>query len=99
MHRFWNSIIEPIFSILNPRIVVEIGSSEGDNTRKLLQYCHKHNGTLHSIDPLPKFDVAFWQGVYGKHPVFRQIRLCPRQNLGSRIGCNAVMMVATVKKS
>lgn len=70
MHRFWNSIIEPIFSILKPRIVVEIGSDQGDNTRKLLQYCQKHNGTLHSIDPLPRFDVTKWKEEYGDTVVF-----------------------------
>lgn len=70
MYRFWKPIIEPIFSILKPRVVVEIGSDHGNNTKNLLEYCQKYDATLHSIDPLPKFDVSKWSEKYEDAAVF-----------------------------
>ncbi|MCF7844295.1 MAG: glycosyltransferase [Kiritimatiellales bacterium] len=51
MEVFWQPIIRPIFDILLPKSVVEIGIDKGDNTKHLLEYCKKHNGFLHGIDP------------------------------------------------
>jgi len=34
MHRFWNTIIEPVLAILQPESIVEIGSDDGENPFK-----------------------------------------------------------------
>lgn len=60
MHRFWDTIIEPILSIIRPQSIVEIGAENGANTANILRYCSKYNSKLHSIDPFPKFDADEW---------------------------------------
>lgn len=72
MQRFWESIIEPIFEIVQPETIVEIGSDYGYNTEKVLSYCLRRSAVLHVIDPLPKYDVAEWQERYGEHFVFHE---------------------------
>ena len=72
MRRFWETIIEPIAGILQPEVIVEIGSDRGDNTRNLLEFCQENDATLHVIDPLPKYDVSEWQEHYGDHLVFHR---------------------------
>lgn len=72
MYRFWKPIIEPIFSILKPRTVVEIGIDQGNNTRNLVQYCLKHDSTLHAIDPFLKLNVEKWKKEYGDALVFHR---------------------------
>ncbi|MGF1472448.1 MAG: glycosyltransferase [Rubrobacteraceae bacterium] len=70
MRSFWETIVEPVAEILQPKAIVEIGSGRGDNTRNLLEFCQENNATLHVIDPLPKYDVSEWQEHYGDHLVF-----------------------------
>jgi hypothetical protein len=72
MHRFWDTIIEPVLGALQPETIVEVGSHHGDNTRSLLEYCQRHGAKLHVIDPLPQYDVAAWQEQYGEHLVFHK---------------------------
>ncbi len=72
MYRFWNLVIEPIFEILQPKLIVEIGSDNGDNTRNLLEYCKRNDALLHVIDPHPKYEVSEWQERYGKVLVFHK---------------------------
>jgi len=74
MNRFWTTLIRPIFLQLEPRVVVEVGSFRGENTRLLLDYCREHGATLHAIDPLPQFDVQGWQAEYGRHFVFHRAK-------------------------
>lgn len=72
MHRFWKTVIEPALEHLRPEVIVEIGSDRGDNTRNLLEFCERNSGTLHVIDPLPKYDVSEWREKYGEKFVFHK---------------------------
>lgn len=72
MYRFWDSVIEPVLDILQPAVLVEVGSDHGPNTRKLLDFCERHGARLHVIDPLPKYDILAWQERYGEHFIFHQ---------------------------
>jgi hypothetical protein len=72
MHRFWNTVIEPVLMILQPESIIEIGSDDGKNTANLLEFCKQNDAILHAIDPLPKFDVAVWQERYGRYFVFHR---------------------------
>jgi Methyltransferase domain len=72
MHRFWDTIIGPVLEALQPETLVEIGSDQGFNTRKLLEFCQQHDAKLHVIDPRPQYDVAAWQEQYGEHLVFHK---------------------------
>ena len=72
MHRFWNIIIEPVLTMLEPEVVVEIGSDQGKNTVRLLEFCKNNNAVLHAVDPLPNFDVDALKKQYGRHFVFHQ---------------------------
>ena len=70
MHRFWDTVIEPVLGIIQPNSIVEIGSDRGDNTRYLLEFCKKSGAKLYVVDPLPKYDVSAWKEKYGEHLVF-----------------------------
>lgn len=60
MHRFWDHLIWPMFEIVRPRTVVEIGSGEGTCTKKILTYCERSGATIHAIDPTP----TAWRGPH-----------------------------------
>lgn len=72
MYHFWDTVIEPALDLLQPQVVVEIGSDYGPNTRNLLEFCQKSGAKLHVIDPAPKYDVAEWNSQYGDVAVFHQ---------------------------
>lgn len=72
MHRFWDHVIEPLVGILKPEVIVEIGSDYGRNTEKLLAFSEEHGGTVHVVDPLPKYDTADWKERYGDTVVFHR---------------------------
>lgn len=72
MYRFWGTLIEPILEALKPAVIVEIGSDKGQNTRKLLTYCHENDSVLHVIDPSPDYPVKKWKKLYGKRAHFHQ---------------------------
>ena len=65
MHRFWNIIIEPVLAMLEPEIVVEIGSDQGKNTMRLLEFCKNSDAVLHAVDPVPNFNVDAFKKEYG----------------------------------
>jgi len=64
MYRFWEPIVEPLLADVQPKVIVEIGSDDGHNTRNLLDFCRRTGSILHVIDPLPKYEVSDWQGQY-----------------------------------
>ncbi len=70
MHPFWQSIIQPLFEILKPREIVEVGADYGDNTRNLLTWCRRFGERAHIIDPFPKFDPEDFAAEYGDAFVF-----------------------------
>ena len=38
MYYFWDTVIQPVLEILQPKTIVEIGSDQGHNTENLLEY-------------------------------------------------------------
>ncbi len=72
MKRFWETVTSPILKVLQPETIVEVGSDQGGNTEKLLQYCHRNDATLHVIDPAPGYDIGEWQQKSGERLVFHK---------------------------
>lgn len=64
MYRLWEPAIKPLFDLLRPQVVVEIGSDLGFNTRNLIEYCRRTGSQLHVIDPLPQYDVEEWADLH-----------------------------------
>lgn len=71
MHRFWLSILRPVFLAYSPSVIVEVGSGSGENTRNLLQYCHEHDAKLIAIDPHPTHPRQ-WEGEHESLFVFHE---------------------------
>ncbi len=64
MYRFWEPFILPALERLKPKVLIEIGSDQGLNTRNLLDFSRRTGAILHVIDPLPKYDVEEWVNEY-----------------------------------
>jgi len=60
MYRFFEPVIRPLLEVVGPSAVIEIGSDRGFGTELLADWCEDHDAVLHSVDPLPKYDVAEW---------------------------------------
>lgn len=69
MYHFWEPVIRPIFEIVRPRSIVEIGADEGQHTRRLLEYCKVHGATMHVVDVFPLPALPLWQEEFGDHLV------------------------------
>lgn len=90
MYKFWDSIIEPALTILQPRSIVEIGTSDGRQTSRILDYCRTSGAVLHAIDPLPNFPVSEWIERYRPHFVMHEdISL---NVLGTIADCDAILI-------
>jgi GT2 family glycosyltransferase/glycosyltransferase involved in cell wall biosynthesis/predicted O-methyltransferase YrrM len=74
MYRFWETLIEPLLSELEPRVTVEIGAGQGANTRNLAAFCHTRGGVVHAIDPKPQFDVSALKRQFKTELVFHRSR-------------------------
>jgi len=74
MHRFWNSVIEPLLTRAGPKVVVEIGAEIGRNTGNLIGFCEAHGAVLHVIDPKPRFDVQGWLKEHGDRLVIHKAK-------------------------
>ena len=72
LHRFWNSVIEPVMRALPPDVIVEIGAADGRGTARILDYCRREGAVAHVIDPLPQFSVPDWQKEYGERFIFHR---------------------------
>lgn len=70
MDSFWLHFIQPILRAIQAKTIIEVGAEAGHNTKLLLEYCREENATLHSIDPLPQFDIAATQGQYPGRFIF-----------------------------
>jgi Methyltransferase domain/Glycosyltransferase sugar-binding region containing DXD motif len=57
MHHFWKNAVQPVFEIVRPSSVLEIGAAQGKQTNLVAEYCRENGATLHVIDPAPRFDV------------------------------------------
>ena len=54
MHRFWEPIVKPIFEILKPTRVLEIGGGYGEHSEKIIRYCQEKGGKLDLIDTIAR---------------------------------------------
>lgn len=72
MFRFWKILMEPMLEELKPEVMVEIGSFDGDNTERILEYSKVHGGVLHAIDPAPRFPADEWAKESQGRMVFHQ---------------------------
>ena len=72
MEKLWNIIIKPIIEGVNSKIIVEIGSEEGINTKNILEYCKNNNARMIAIDPFPSFDLDEFKTKYGDKFIFYQ---------------------------
>lgn len=89
MYRFWNTIIEPAFQILQPKTIVEIGVDEGRQTSLILAYCREKSALLHAVDPKPSVDMEDWVAEHPAHLLFhRDISL----NVLGAIDADAVLI-------
>ena len=70
MHVFWESVIQPLLMILQPKNIVEIGVEAGKNSMNILEHCLKSGAVLHAIDPKPRFDVDDLKVRFGDHFFF-----------------------------
>ena len=64
MHPYWDSFLKPVLERLRPTVIVEIGVEAGKTTGRLLDLCAESGGTVHAIDPAPRFDVEAWTKRY-----------------------------------
>ncbi len=65
MEFFWETIVQPAFTYIQPHTLVEVGTANGLHTKKILEYCKTHGAVLHAIDPVPDFPVKEWKDLYG----------------------------------
>ena len=91
MNRFWDIIISHIFNEVKPRLIVEIGSDTGLNTKKILDYCKEvENAKLISIDPSPSFDIGAMKEKYGRK--FIPIKDLSLNSLKTIQNCDVVLI-------
>lgn len=57
MYRFWDLITRPLLDVVEPSVVVEIGSETGAHTKKLAEVCSDLGAVLHVVDPDPQYDT------------------------------------------
>lgn len=89
MHLFWEPFIEPILVAANktkPHLLIEIGSSSGANTKKVIQFCKRTNGKLLVIDPLEignYKEIAEDFQIFGEHKKGLSLQVLPDLPLGT----------------
>jgi hypothetical protein len=57
MYGFWDLLTRPALEAAGARVVVEVGSEGGNQTRRLFEWCAVHHVRLHVIEPQPLYDV------------------------------------------
>lgn len=72
MHRFWEKVIKPIVVAAAPRTIVEIGSLNGENTFKLLDYARYCDASCIVIDPKPRYDIGLLKAYYGERATIKE---------------------------
>jgi hypothetical protein len=58
MYGFWELLTRPALEAVGARVVVEVGSEGGRQTRCLLGWCATHHARLHIVEPEPLYDVS-----------------------------------------
>ncbi|SHK24150.1 glycosyltransferase [Tepidibacter formicigenes] len=90
MNRFWESIIQPIFEKRKPKHIVEIGSDEGKNTEKVLEYCKRNDGKITVIDPSPRYDTKIWEKNNMKYlKIYKELSL----NVLPKLNCYDIVLI------
>lgn len=72
VHVFWSIIIRPILEILQPKTILEIGTSKGDTTRELLKFCAETDAMLHGIDTKKSPEMEELQTLHPDSFTFHQ---------------------------
>jgi len=90
MKRFYEDLIEPIFKEFKIKNVVEVGSSSGYNTLKLIKYAEANNGVIHCIDPFPEYDYKKLEEEYKNY--FKQYLGLSLEVLGKLKNVEAVLI-------
>jgi hypothetical protein len=72
--RHWQTVIRPLLVAAMARVVVEVGLSLGQTTKKLLEWITERDGVMHGIEPAPRvmLEVEELQKQYADHFVFHQ---------------------------
>ncbi len=71
---FWASTVKPLLDAAQPRSLIEVGAARGHNTENLLGWAAEHDCVVHSIDPVPGFDVEQFRSRYGDRFVLHRAR-------------------------
>lgn len=90
MHPFWPDVIEPLLDAAEARVIAEVGVERGQTTGLLLERAGRNGGTIHAIDPEPRFDVARAELEHGSS--FQMHRSRSHDVLGSIAGLDAVLL-------
>lgn len=77
MHRFWSHLVSPLLHEFAPRVLCEVGTASGENTRNLLEFARDTGAVLHAIDPEPGFPVDAWEREFGEAFRFHRCRSLP----------------------
>jgi hypothetical protein len=71
---FWERAVRPLLDAASPRVVVEIGTLNGQTTERLCELAAQTDGVAHSIDPSPgpDFDPDALAARFGDRFVFHR---------------------------
>jgi len=67
MHLFWEPVIWPLFDLVKPRRILEIGAEEGKHTLKMLPWCQRFGAVLYVVEPFPRFNIEECAARYRGH--------------------------------
>jgi methyltransferase family protein len=74
VYPFWDTVIQPILFAVGARTIVEVGAESGRSTVLIMRLVVACRGTLHVVEPEPRFDVGECERVYGKRFVLHRAR-------------------------
>lgn len=74
MHPFWEHTIAPLLDAAEAQTIVEIGAEQGRTTGLLLARARRVGGTVHAVDPVPRFDVSKAELEHGQSFRFHRAR-------------------------
>jgi hypothetical protein len=75
MNRSYDFLIGPMINHIKPSHILEIGTKEGLNTKKLYKYCLDNQVKLTCIDPYPDFDSKKLKRDYDKFVMHEDLSL------------------------
>ncbi len=90
MHPFWPDVIEPLLDLAEATVIAEVGVEQGRTTGLLLERAARRGGTIHAIDPAPRFDTGRAEVEHGAR--FQMHRARSHEVLGRIAGLDAVLL-------